>query len=181
MFRVIIFVCSRFLRLASFTAYPHQWMTEEELTKEMLRTSTHFHDLRPTPGEVMKGEIGSLSVEILSCTGLPKLDIVLDHFNAAVYLVCGSYAFMSDTISNKRSPMWLRRSKRACVFPIFHAYAQLFVGVFDQEEGSLSDHFAGRVVLDLFKLRPGTVYDASFPLRISNDGKLIYFIAFLVT
>lgn len=146
-------------------AYPHRWMTHGELRNEMNSTSATFHDLR-IPNCPHK-EIGQLSVEVLECLGLPKLDRTSDT-DAIVYLVCGSYAFSTDVIPNRSSPMWLRKTKRACIIPLFHAYARLFVGVFDHDTKKTKDDFAGRVALDLNRLRPGSVYDVTLPLRLST-------------
>ncbi|GKY95222.1 hypothetical protein MPSEU_000485200 [Mayamaea pseudoterrestris] len=145
-------------------AYPHRWMTRQEMMEEMSLTSEIFHDLR-MPCNKQK-EIGSLKVEVLQCFGLPKLDRTADT-DGIVYLVCGSYAFATDVIPNNANPMWLRKSKRACNIPLFHAFARLYVGVFDDDTGRTKDEFAGRVVLDLARLRPGSTYDVTLPLRLS--------------
>jgi C2 domain len=146
-------------------AYPHRWMTKAEMIEEMILPSDWFHDLR-VPGCTDK-EIGSLRVEVLQCVGLPRLDRGSDS-DAVVYLVCGSYAFSTDIIYNRTNPMWLRKSRRACEFPVFHGYSRLFVGVFDDEPRRTKDDFAGRIVLDLARLRPNCEYDCTFPLRLSS-------------
>ena len=138
---------SRFLRDREYRvqpqyAYRHRWMTRSEIHEEMLLPSETFHDLR-VPG-CMDKEIGSLKVEVLQCLGLPKLDRTSDT-DATVYLVCGSYAFATDIIPNRMNPVWLRKTKRACDFPLFHGYARLYVGVFDDDGKREKDDFAGRV------------------------------------
>ena len=151
-------------RVVPTYAYPHRWMTAAELDEEMVMPSSHFHDLRmPSKrGE----EIGTLKVEVLQCLGLPKLDRASET-DAVVYLVCGAYAFATDVIMDCASPMWLRKARRACIFPIFHGYARLFAGVFDHDGPGSKDDFAGRVALDLSRLRPGCTYDVTLPLRMS--------------
>lgn len=146
-------------------AYPHRWMTLSEMREEMVLSSEHFHDLRvpDCTGKV----IGSLKVEVLQCLGLPKLDRARET-DAVVYLVCGEYSFCTDVIPNRQNPMWLRKSRRACNIPIFHGYASLYVGVFDYEPKKAKDEFAGRVEINLSKLRPGSVYDVTLPLRLSK-------------
>lgn len=146
-------------------AYPHRWMTHEELRDEMLLPSSHFQDLRlPSRGE---SEIGNLRVEVLQCLGLPKLDKATE-VNAVAYCVCGSYAFATDVIPNCHNPMWLSKMQRACNIPLFHAYARLYVGVFDEDSKRSKDDFVGRIVLDLARLRPGCTYDVTLPLRLSS-------------
>jgi C2 domain len=146
-------------------AYPHRWLTKSEMREEMVLPSERFHDLR------LRGckdkEIGFLKVEVLQCLGLPKLDRGSDT-DAVVYLVCGSYAFSTDVIFNRTNPMWLRKTRRACIFPLFHGYARLYVGVFDDEPRRVKDDFAGRVVVDLARLRPRSTYDVTLPLRLST-------------
>ncbi len=68
--------------------------------------------------------------------------------------------------------MWLRKMRRACAVPLHHAYARVYVGVFgrqspDSNSGNKRDGFAGRVVLDVARLRPGCTYDVTLPLRQS--------------
>lgn len=111
------------------------------------------------------GRIGSLRVEILGCVGLDRTKP-----DVSVYTVCGDCAFSTDIIQGARSSMWPNSSKRAAVFPLHHAYARLFVGVFDvkQRKNSEADHFCGRVAIDIPALRPNTEYDITFPLRVSS-------------
>ena len=145
-------------------AYPYCSLTKTEMREEMLLPSEHFHDLRIP--ECTDKEIGTLHVEVLQCIGLPRLDRGSDT-DAVVYFVCGKYAFCSDIINNRLNPMWLRKTRRACIFPLFHGYARLYVGVFDDER-SVKDDFAGRVVIDLARLRPRSTYDVTLPLRLST-------------
>jgi len=84
--------------------YPHRWMTKDEMKEEMNLPSKIVHDLR-VPG--CEGhEIGSLKVEVLQCLGLPKMD-QFSETDAVAYLVCGQYAFATDTIQDRANPMWL--------------------------------------------------------------------------
>ena len=108
------------------------------------------------------GRIGSLRVEVLGCVGLDRVKP-----DISVYLVAGDCAFSTDTITGARSPVWPNSSKRACVFPLHHAYAKLFIGVFDlkAKKNSEADTFCGRAVIDVPQLRPNTEYDTTWIYR----------------
>ena len=111
------------------------------------------------------GRVGSLRIEILGCVGLDRANP-----DVSVYAVCGDCAFTTDIIQGNRSPMWPNSSKRAAVFPLHHAYARVFIGVFDvkQQKEREADHLCGRVAIDIPSLRPDTEYDITFPLRVSS-------------
>lgn len=111
------------------------------------------------------GRVGSLRIEILGCVGLDRAKP-----EVSVYAVCGDCAFTTDIIDGNRSPMWPNSSKRAAVFPLHHAYARAFIGVFDvkQQKEREADHLCGRVTIDIPSLRPNTEYDITFPLRVSS-------------
>lgn len=113
-------------------------------------------------GNTNDGRIGSLRVEVLRCVSLASVKP-----DVAVYLICGDVPFVTDCLNSCRSPMWPSNSKRAAVFPIHHAYARLYAGVFATKKDK-NDAFCGRVVLDLAALRPNTEYDVTLPLRASS-------------
>ena len=159
------FLQEREYRVLPSHAYPHRWMTRSEMQEEMVLPSDDFHN--PRVPECKDKEIGSLKVEVLQCLGLPKLDRTSDT-DAVVYMVLGSYAFATDIIPNRTNPIWLRKTRRAVDFPVFHGYARLFVGVFDDDGKRDKDDFAGRVVIDLARLRPHSTYDVTLPLRLST-------------
>ena len=162
------------------------YMTEAELYNAMMAPSDEFEFLtsylnpstkltrKVKVSDVIRqhfgspredGRIGSLRVEVLGCVGLDRAKP-----DVSVYLVAGDCAFTTDTITGARSPMWPCSSKRACVFPLHHAYAKLFIGVFDlkQKKNTEADYFCGRAVIDVPQLRPDTEYDITFPIRASS-------------
>ena len=142
-------------------AYPNTRMNRNELRVEMNKPSASFHDLR-LPS---RNEIGLLKLEVLQCIGLPRLDTVGEN-DMFCLAVCGSYAFKTDIMPPNANPMWLSKMRRACIFPLFHAYAKLYVGAFDDDPGERDD-FAGRIVLDIARMRPNCTYDVTLPLRQS--------------
>lgn len=177
----------RKLRVRPYHLFPLDFkITEEEIYADSLTPSQNFIFLKsylaPTSKEIQStyapasvcqlfgspqedGRIGALRVEVLGCIALPrtKPDI-------SVYMVCGDAAFATDVLSGYRSPIWPSLSRRAAVFPLHHAFAQLYVGVFDvrANKNKENDLFCGRVALDLAALRSDTEYDVTFPLRAST-------------
>lgn len=162
---------------------PPMYMTEAEIHKFMLQPSENvaFLDSFIAPstkrtkkievagemeriwGNTNDGRIGSLRVEVLGCVGLAsyKPDV-------STYLICGDVPFVTDVISSCRSPRWPPNCKRAAIFPVHHAYARLYAGVFASKKDKANDEFCGRVVVDLSSLRPNTEYDVTLPLRASS-------------
>lgn len=174
-------------RVKPYHAFPQAvFLNEAELYQNMMQPSDEFEFLTSylnpstkatrrtkTPDIVRRhfgspredGRIGSMRVEVLGCVGLDRTKP-----EVSVYLVVGDCAFASDTIQGARSPMWPATAKRAAVFPLHHAYARLFVGVFDVRGGKKSeaDGYCGRVAIDIPPLRPDTEYDVTFPIRAST-------------
>jgi hypothetical protein len=145
-------------------AYPNTRLNRAELRQEMNQKSSYFHDLQ-LPEE--KHPVGELTVEILQCFGIPKPDL-LRETSAFCVLVCGSHAFKTDVMPPVANPMWLSKMRRACIFPVHNAYARLYIGVFGQGQNEKKDGFAGRIVVDISRLRPNCTYDITLPLRQST-------------
>lgn len=163
-----------------------RYLTEEEIYADSTQPSVFYEFLKsylypsmkpssaaPVPEEIRElfgtpaydGRIGSLRVEVLGCVSLDR-----QKPDVCVYLVSGDSAFCTDVIQGYRSPMWPCQSRRAAVFPLHHAYTQLFVGVFDSRvrKNKENDVFCGRISIDIATLRPNTIYDITFPLRAST-------------
>ena len=150
-------------------AYPNARFTRDELRKEMNAPSEYYHDLAESYGSSPDNPmIGKLSLEILQCFGIPKEGVIRESSDFCI-AVCGKYAFKTDVMPPVANPIWLSKMRRACIFPIYEAYARLYVGVFGQSTSNeRRDGFAGRIVLDLSRLRPGSLYDVTLPLRSSS-------------
>mmetsp|Transcript_21832 Transcript_21832/g.53992 ORF Transcript_21832/g.53992 Transcript_21832/m.53992 type:complete len:1245 (-) Transcript_21832:1200-4934(-) len=148
-------------------AYPNTYLNREEMRQEMNQKSAYYHDLR-VPYQKGK-EIGQLRLEVLQCFGLPSVSMTRE-VSAYAIAVCGSHAFKTDILPPATNPMWLSQMRRACMFPIDKAYDKIYLGVFDSKaEGNTSttSDFMGRIVIDVARLRAGTTYDISLPLRQS--------------
>ena len=146
-------------------SYPNTYMAREELRQEMNQKSELFHDLRGMR-QHNKKQIGELRVEVLQCFGIPTLSLIREP-SAYCIAVCENHAFKTDTMPPVANPMWLSKMRRACVFPLMHAYARFFVGVFNDHAENSSNGFVGRVEVDVTRLRPGCTYDVTLPLRQS--------------
>lgn len=123
-------------------AYPNTRMNREELRLEMNKKSSYFHILQQPDDP--EQPVGQLFCEILQCFGLPKTEVLGEASDFCV-LVCGKHAFKTDVMPPVANPMWLRKMRRACVVPLLHAYARVYIGVFGQQDNR--DGFAGRVLL----------------------------------
>lgn len=148
-------------------AYPNTYLNREELRQEVNKKSVYFHDTRVRADKTQ--EIGQLRLEILQCFGIPTASLIRET-SAYCIAVCGNHAFKTDIMPPVANPMWLCKMRRACLFPLLHAYARVFIGVFDNSstEGAATD-FVGRIVIDVARLRPGCSYDFTLPLRQSSN------------
>jgi len=157
-------VTGEFFRVKPYGIYPSEYnMNESELYRDMLRESESFVKVESRSNE---RQIGTLKVEVLSCMGLPKFDR-FSKPNAIAYLVCGDTAFATDYIVSSLSPLWPARSRRAAEIPLFHAFAKLYLGVFNATDKDVDD-YAGRVVINIASLRHGVQYDVNLPLKAST-------------
>mmetsp|Transcript_19924 Transcript_19924/g.41899 ORF Transcript_19924/g.41899 Transcript_19924/m.41899 type:complete len:1150 (+) Transcript_19924:42-3491(+) len=161
---------TKLVKVVPTYAYRNRRMTEKDLYNEMLQPSEKWEDFRDIKCRDRDDPmIGCLYCEILACHGLPKLDR-FSPTDACCYFVCGPFAFASDVIDGFNSPVWPSKSRRACIFPIFYAYMKLYVGIFDNDGAGVNDDFAGRVVIDISKLRPKSSYDIFLPLRLYQNA-----------
>lgn len=118
------------------------------------------------------GTLGKLYVEVLSCHGLPNVDLgeavgdVTDPFCAVVYEDC---CCMTDVIDDELSPHWLPWTKRAFAFNMMHPASTLYLGVFDYDLG-MGDHDAiGRVAVNVCNLQRDTVHTLKYNLHPSSN------------
>ncbi len=136
--------------------------SEIEIEADITIDSEYFEKVESRRKET---QVGSLKVEVLSCSGLAKFDR-FSKPKITTYLICGDAAFATNSVASL-SPKWLAQSKRAAEFPIYHAFAKLYAGVINATEKE-HDDFAGRIVINLSSLRHGIQYDVTFPLKVST-------------
>lgn len=87
--------------------------------------------------------------------------------DAFVALVFEDAVAQTDIIDDTLAPRWLPWTKRAFIFHLMHSSSQLFLGVFDFDEGinPADDHdLVGRVSVDLSNLIKDTVYTLKYNL-----------------
>ena len=122
--------------------------------------------------EAGSGTLGKLYVEILSCHGLPNVDLgeavgdVTDPFCTLVYEDC---CCMTDVIDDELSPHWPPWTKRAFAFNMMHPASTLYLGVFDYDLG-IGDHDAiGRVAVPVCNLQRDTIHTLKYNLYPSSN------------
>ena len=131
------------------------WLTQDQLKKEALDKSHQWIDTG-------SGELGRLFVEIIGCEDLPNMDSGgRNKTDAFVSMVFEDAIAKTDIIDDCLNPLWPPWCQRAFIFHMFHSSSQLFLGVFDFDEGvnPTDDHdLIGRISVDLSNLRHDTTY-----------------------
>ena len=146
-------------------------MTKDEVQIETMKESVNWIDSG-------SGRFCRLFVEVLGCDNLPNFDLggfAGNKTDAFACLVFEDSVVQTDIIDDSLSPRWLPWTKRAFVFHIYHSSSQLFVGVFDYDEGinPADDHnICGRISVDISNFVKDTVYTLKYSLftssRVSN-------------
>ncbi len=136
-------------------------MTKDALNTECLKPTMQWIDSG-------SGQLGRVFVEILGCDDLPNLDtggFAGDKTDAFVSLVFEDTVVTTDIIDDSLAPRWMPWTKRGFIFHMMHGSSQLFLGVFDHDDGinPADDHdLVGRVSVDLSNLRKDTVYTMTY-------------------
>lgn len=136
-------------------------MTKEQIETECQKDSKYWVDSGT-------GRLGRLFVEILGCDDLPNLDtggFAGNKTDAFVSLVFEDAVTQTDVIDDTLAPRWMPWMKRAFIFHIYHSSSQLFLGVFDFDEGinPTDDHdLVGRISVDISNLRKDTLYTLQY-------------------
>lgn len=137
------------------------WMTKDALNAECLKPTEQWIDSG-------SGQLGRIFVEILGCDDLPNLDtggFAGNKTDAFVSLVFQDSVVMTDIVDDCLAPRWMPWTKRGFIFHMMHGSSQLFLGVFDHDDGinPADDHdLVGRVSVDLSNLRKDTMYTMTY-------------------
>jgi C2 domain len=142
-----------------------EWMTEAEIEQASLDPSEFWI----ASGS---GNVGRVHLEVLCCDGLSNLARALgdksDPFACLVYEDC---IVNTDVINDCLSPRWMPWSQRAFVFNMKHPCSQIFIGVFDFNQGfpEPTHDPLGRTVVNITNCRQGSVYTMKHDLFDSGD------------
>jgi len=143
-----------------------KYLSPHEITVETRRPSENWV-------EAGSGKLGKLHVEVLSCHGLPNVDLgeavgnVTDSF---VSLVFEDAFVQTPVIDDELSPHWLPWTQRAFTLGIMHPASMLYLGVFDYDLGPLLEHEPiGRVAVNMANLQRDTQYTLRYDLFKSSN------------
>ena len=141
-----------------------RFMSREDLKAATRLPSRHWI-------EAGSGTLGRLYLEILSCRGLPNVDIgtavgnQTDAFVAAVY---GDALVETSIIDDELNPHWPPWTQRAFVLRMMHPSQVLYLSVFGYKRGLLSHTPIGRVEINPINLQRDTEYNLHYPLFQSS-------------
>jgi hypothetical protein len=141
------------------------FMTQHEIKVETLRPSKNWV-------EAGSGQFGKVFLEILSCHGLPNVDMGEAVGNLTDSFVCAVYedtVAMTEVIDDELSPHWLPWTQRAFCFGMMHPASILYLGVFDYDLGPGSHEPLGRVAVNLCNLQRNTIYTLKYNLYPSSN------------
>ena len=142
-----------------------EWMTSEQIEEECMKESTEWVDAG-------SGDLGRVYLEILGADDLPNLDTggrnKTDSFVTVVY---EDIIVKTDVIDDCLAPRWLPWSRRAFIFHMLHSSSQIFIGLFDYDDGvnpADTHDLVGRISVDLASLRKNTVYTLKYNLYTTS-------------
>jgi hypothetical protein len=121
--------------------------------------------------EAGSGLLGKLYLEILSCHGLPNVDIgtaVGNQTDAFVAVVYGDAMVETSIIDDELNPHWPPWTQRAFVLRMLHPSQVLYLSVFGYKRGLLSHAPIGRVEINPVNLQRDTEYNLHYSLFQSS-------------
>ncbi len=142
-----------------------QWLMKEQIETETMKPSHNWIS-------VGHGRLGTIYLEVLSCHGLPNMDLAQSSFvsDPFVGIVFEDAMVRTNIIWNSLNPHWLPWTNRAFMFKVRHPTSLLMLGVFDYDD-VLTDHHdpIGRVVINTSFFRNNTEYILHYKLHHDPD------------
>jgi len=144
-----------------------RFMTEKQIHKETFQMPSHNWV------KAGSGKLGKIYLEVLACDDLPNLDFnvggIGDITDAFVSIVYEDVLVQTPVIHNELSPRWLPWTQRAFIFNMMHPTSDIYIGVFDFEEGLLGHKPVGRVAVNIANLKKDVVYNLKYDLYPSSN------------
>jgi C2 domain len=140
------------------------YMEREELKEKTKHPSKQWI-------EAGSGTLGKIFLEILSCHGLPNVDIgnaVGNQTDAFVSVIYGDTMVQTCIIDDEISPHWLPWTQRAFVLNMLHPSQVLYLAVFGYKRGLLHHYPIGRVEINPMNLQRDTEYMLKYALFHSS-------------
>lgn len=145
-----------------------RFMTKDQIELQTFTTPSH-HWIRAG-----SGKLGKIYLEVLSCHGLPNMDIggaignVTDAFVSVIY---EDVMVQTPVIENELSPRWLPWTQRAFVFGIMHPYSLVYLSVSDYDLSLTGHEPIGRVAVNVGNLKKDILYTLKYDLHRSSNLK----------
>ena len=142
-----------------------EFMTHNEMKAETRKPSKAWV-------ETGSGKLGTLHLEILTCSDLPNVDVGEALGNVTDAFVCAVFEdamVQTDIIDDELSPLWLPWTQRAFRFGIMHPASMLYLAVFDYDVGISPHEPIGRVGVNISNFQRDTTYTLRYNLHKSAN------------
>ncbi|CAB9513762.1 expressed unknown protein [Seminavis robusta] len=141
------------------------FMTALQISQETRKPSLQWADAG-------SGSVGTLHLEILSCHGLPNVDVGEAVGNLTDSFVCAVFEdvmVQTPVIDDELSPHWMPWTQRAFRIGIVHPSSTLYLGVLDYDLGPGGHEPIGRVAVNLTNFQSNTAYTLKYKLHPTSD------------
>lgn len=148
---------------------PDETLRTTYMTRQQVKATTKLPSKHWI--EAGSGNLGRLYLEILSCHGLPNVDIgdaLGNRTDAFVTAVYGDAMADTSVIDDELNPHWPPWTQRAFILRMMHPSQVLFIAVFGYKRGLLSHVPIGRVEINPSNLQRDTEYHLSYSLFESS-------------
>jgi hypothetical protein len=143
------------------------WVSKEEVEILSMQKSESWV-------EAGTGDVGTLFIEIIGCDDLPDLDRSInphDKTDTFVNLVLEDTIATTDVVKDCLSPRFMPWTRRAFKLRFNHPSSTLYLGVFDYDGGSLTNHGSiGHLNISLKEFSPNTEYNLSYDIYNSIES-----------